>query len=434
MLRFFLISIQLIFLLTISFFLVSNSFNISFDIADLSYSFSSNLLVIFLILFITVIVLLNFFYFKTKFIFQKYTYLKKLSKTQKGYNFFVEAMISLLNKDNKAAIISARKMSGLLEKDTSLSLLLQSEILKIEKKSDQLSGVYDLMLKNNTTKTLGYRGLMEQSLKQQDYHHAFIYGEKLFILNPKIEKLYDTIISIIAKTRNWNQLTVITDKAYKNKVINKEEFFQNKSIAMYEIAKIKMKSDSKEAINLIEKAISMKKSFPPYIKFYVETLFSINNILKIQKVIKKYWNDSPSSALRYSITKVLKNNKINEIGFIKNIIAKNPNNEESKKLLIDFAIHFNEWLVARKNIKGLIGSNPTKEICYFMSDIELGEFNDIQKSEGWKLRANNADIDNYWVCKVTNNPQNDWSSLSDSGHFNSLEWRQPKMIGILKNE
>ena len=30
------------------------------------------------------------------------------------------------------------------------------------------------MIKRKNTETLGYRGLMEQSLKQQDFHHAFI--------------------------------------------------------------------------------------------------------------------------------------------------------------------------------------------------------------------------------------------------------------------
>jgi hypothetical protein len=65
-----------------------------------------------------------------------------------------------------------------------------------------------------------------------------------------------------------------------------------------------------------------------------------------------------------------------------------------------------------------------------MSNIELGEFNDIQKSEGWKLRANNARSDYYWVCKFTNNPQKKWAALSDSGHFNSLEWIQPKMLSV----
>jgi len=431
MLRFLIISLQLILLLSITIFLISNSFNISFDIGDLSYSFSSNLLVIAIVVFTLLVVLINFIYFKTKFIFQKYSYIKKFERTQKGYDFFVESMIALFNKDNKTAINSARKMKGILKEEKSLNLLLQSEILKIEKKSDELNDVYDLMIKNNKTKTLGYRGLMEQSLQKQDYHHAFIYGEKLFLLNPKIEKLYQTLLSVVAKSKNWNQLINITDKAYSNKIIKKIEANENKSIALFEIAKIKMKSDRNEAINLIEKAISLKGNFSPYIKLYAQLLFESNNNTKAQKILMKYWNQSPSNLLRSSITDVLKENKINEIEFIHRLISKNQNNEESKKLLVDFAIYFNNWGLARDNIKGLIGSNPSREICLFMSEIELGEFNDIQKSEGWKLRGNNAGSDYYWVCKFTNNPQKNWSALSDSGHFNSLEWIQPKMLSLL---
>ena len=73
MLRFLIISLQLILLLSITIFLVSNSFNVSFDIGDFSYSFSSNLLVIALVVFTLLVVLINFIYFKTKFIFQKYS-------------------------------------------------------------------------------------------------------------------------------------------------------------------------------------------------------------------------------------------------------------------------------------------------------------------------------------------------------------------------
>ena len=193
-----------------------------------------------------------------------------------------------------------------------------------------------------------------------------------------------------------------------------------------------MKSDAKEAINLIEKAISFKGNFSPYIKLYTQLLFSTNNNTKALKVLQKYQNQSPSNLLRSSITEVLKENKINEIEFIHRLISKNQNNEESKKLLIDFAIYFNNWSIARNNIKGLIGTNPSREICLFMSDIELGEFNDIQKSEGWKLRANNAGSDYYWVCKFTNNSQKNWSALSDSGHFNSLEWIKPKMLSVIQ--
>ena len=118
MLKFILISIQLILLFSITIFLISNSFNVSFDIGDLSYSFSSNLLFIFFTIIILVIFFLNYAYFKTKFIFRKYSLSKKISKTRKGYDYFVDAMISLLNKDNNNAIISAKKMRGLLKNET----------------------------------------------------------------------------------------------------------------------------------------------------------------------------------------------------------------------------------------------------------------------------------------------------------------------------
>lgn len=78
MFRVFIISLQLILLLSISIFLISNSFNVSFDIGDLSYKFSSNLLVIAFVILALIILLLNFIYFKTKFVFQKYSLTKKI--------------------------------------------------------------------------------------------------------------------------------------------------------------------------------------------------------------------------------------------------------------------------------------------------------------------------------------------------------------------
>ena len=92
---------------------------------------------------------------------------------------------------------------------------------------------------------------MEQNLRNQDYHHAFLYGEKLFSINPNIEKLYDTLIFIAAKTKNWNQIILLSDKAFSNKIISKNDLNENKSIGFYEIAKIKFDSDIKDALKNI---------------------------------------------------------------------------------------------------------------------------------------------------------------------------------------
>ena len=420
--------IQLLFLIITLTFIFTNPFIISFDIGSLKYSFSSNLFFVILISLGFILYLVFYLYFRSRLSLGKYLLKNKYKKIEKGYLYFVDAMIAVANKDNKTAIKSHRKMTSYLKDDPSLSLLLKSEVLKIEKKYPELNNIYEDMIKSKKTETLGYRGLMEQNLKNQDYHHAFLYGEKLFSLNPNIEKLYETLIYIAAKTKNWNQLILLSDKAFSNKIIDKSVVNENKSIGYYEIAKVKFVSDPKDALKNILKAVELKKNFPPYIKLHLEIFAILNNKRGLSKLIKKYWNLNPSSLLRSIITKILLKNDLSETKFINDLVKNNRNIEESKKLLVYFAIKNLNWDLARENISGMIGVNPTKEICYFMSDIELGENNDKQKSDAWIMRAENANSEDMWICRITNQTQDEWSSISNSGNYNSLVWTSHKML------
>ncbi len=436
MIKFIILFIQLFVLIFLVTYLTSNSFIITFDINELQFVFSSNLFLFFGILLFICIFIIQFFYFKSRYNLQKYFLLKKNKKLQKGYEYFVEAMIALANKDKKNAVSASYKMKKLIKDDQSLSLLLNSEIFKIEKKHKELSLLHEQMIKNKNTEALGYKGLMEENINKEDYHHAFIYAEKLFQLNPNIDKLYHTIVSIISKTKNWSQLINISKEAYNKKLIDLRLFNQNTAIAFYEISKIKIHSDPEESLNLILKAIKLHGQFPPFIKLHLEILIINNEISKIKKIIKRYWNHNPSSSLRIIISEFLKNHKITDLENVKYITKANFDDVESKKLTLDFAIHNSDWQVARENIKGLISLNPDREICEFMANIEYGEFNDKQKRDAWMLRAENARLDEIWICQFTNLTQNNWSSVSESGYFNSLEWRRPKMLGtvVLNND
>ncbi len=426
-------SIQLIGLLTLLTLIFSNPFIISLDIGNLKYSFSSNLFSGFFISFLLFFYLLFYLFFKTRIALNNFILKNKNTKLKKGYSYFVEAMIAIANKDNKNAVKYHKKMNSFLKDDPSLSLLLKSEVYKIERKYPDLINVYESMIKSKKTEALGYRGLMEQNLNNQDYHHAFLYGEKLFSINPYIEKLYETLINVVAKTKNWNQLITISDKAYAKRIIDKSTLYENKSIAFYEIAKIKFNSNLKESTKNIVKAIEMKKNFPPYIELHLKLVAASNNITLLKKLIKKYWSSSQNIVLRHIITEIIIENNLQDLKFIYEISKHAINSEESKKMIIFFAIRNQNWSVARDNIKGLIGPNPSKEICLFMSDIELGENNDKQKSDSWIMRSENSLSENIWTCKITNQTQQEWSSLSDSGYFNSLVLFNSLMISNRNN-
>ncbi len=421
-------SIQLLILIVLLSFIFSNPFIVSLDIGNYKYSFSSNIFAGIVIIFLLIFYITAYIIFKSRLSINKYFLRNKYRKIEKGYHHFVEAMIAVANKDNKNAIRSHKKMNFFLKDDPSLSLLLKSEVYKIEKKFDQLSDVYEKMIKSKKTEALGYRGLMEQNLKNQDYHHAFLYGEKLFNLNPNIEKLYETLIYIVAKTKNWNQLILISDKAFTKKIISRENLNENKSIGYFEIAKIKSDGNLKESINNIVKALELRKNFPPFIKLHLELISKSNNLSLLKKMLKKYWLLNPNFLVRSIISQIIVKNNIGDLNFINQLIKNNNENEESKKLLIFFAIKNQAWKVARQNISGLIGTNPVREICLFMADIELGENNDKQKSDSWILRSENSLEETIWQCKITNQKQDEWTSLSISGYFNSLVLSNSKMI------
>ena len=426
-------STQLILLILILSLIFTNPFIISLDIGNFKYSFTSNILATVVIFLLFFLYLSFYLFFKSRLYLNNYFLKNKYNKLEKGYSHFIEAMIAISNKDNRSAIRSYKKMNSYLKNNPSLSLLLKSEVYKIEKKYDQLSEVYETMTKSKKTEILGYRGLMEQNLKNQDYHHAFLYGEKLFGLNPNIEKLYETLVYIAAKTKNWKQLIFISEKAYSKKTISKKTYQENTSIGFYEIAQIKFNSNLKDSISNIIKAIELKKNFPPFIKLHLELVAKSNNISLLKKIIKKYWAQAPNYLTRKIITKIILDNKLDDLAFINQIIKNNSNNNESKKLLIFFAIKKQDWNSARTNIQGLIGSNPSQEICLFMADIELGEHNDKQKSDSWILRSENSLSANNWICKITNQTQQEWNSLSESGHFNSLVVNTVKMINMNSN-
>ena len=428
--KFIVIVLQIIFVIFIVSFLINNSFIISFEVKDLIYSVNSSYISIIILFFLLIIFFFQSFYFKAKFLLSKFNISKKIKQKEKGYNSFVSGMIALANKDYKRAIQESKKVSTYLESEKSLSLLLKSEVYKLENKFTELNQVFEEMIKTESTKNLGYRGLMELYLRSQDYHHAFIYGEKLFNNNPYIEKIYDTLVNIVVKTNNWQQLIILSDKAYDKKIINKKNYYENKSIGFYEIAKIKFLSEPKEAIHFVEKSLNLRKNFPPYVKLFLDLLIHEKKYTVAKKYIKKVWVQNPHPDYKDSIFLLAKHLKSNNLELANYITNSSINLEASKILLVEASINDKKWDNARKNIIDLIDIEPSKEICLLMAEIEKGESNNIQKVNSWTLRSRNGNLNNIWVCKLSNKSQLRWSSLAESGYFNSLEWRKPTMLNI----
>jgi len=303
--------------------------------------------------------------------------------------------------------------------------------IKLYKKGDKVILCGGKTSKNKHTENLGYRGMMEQYLRAQDYHHAFIYGEKLFNNNPYIEKIYDTLVNIVVKTNNWQQLLTITEKAYSKKIIDKKLYKENKSIAFYEIAKIKQLSAINEASNYIQKSLKLRENFTPYATLYSQILIGEKKYLAAKKFLKKIWIYNSHPELKPSIIKLAEDSKEKILAVAQYIVGSN-NNEDSTKLLVEALILEKKWDEARDKLKTLLDVRPKKEVCLLMAKIEEGENNNFQKINSWKARSENGAENNIWICTMSNKQQNEWTSVSYGGYFNSLVWKQPNVLNQIK--
>lgn len=431
MIKFFVIIIQVILVLFVSSFILQNSFIVSFAIKDFIYSVSSTYVFVFILILFVFIFFIQTFYFKTKFKFSNYRVNKKIQNKEKGHEAFVDGMIAIANKDYKKAMTENKKIITYLDRNSSLSLLLKSEVFKVEKKYQDLNLVFEDMIKYKKTENLGYRGLMEQFLRSQDYHHAFIYGEKLFNSNPYIEKIYDTLVNIVVKTNNWQQLLIITEKAYSKKIIDKKLYKENKSIAFYEIAKIKQLSETTEALIYVQKSLKLRENFSPYAKLYVQILIEEKKYLVAKKFLKKTWTYNSHSELKSTIIKLAKNSKEGVLVLAQYIVGSN-NNENSTMLLVEASILDEKWNEARNKLKDLLDVKPKKEVCLLMAKIEEGENNSFQKINSWTIRSEKGAENNIWICKMSHKQQDEWTSVSYGGYFNSLVWKQPSMLNQIK--
>ena len=431
--RFFLIFIQLIFLLILFSWIISLDQQIDFFWKGII--FTSKLSTVFLVII--------FFIFVILFIYRIYLFFKQTPKRiknsliiknyNKGINAIVSAIVAMSNNDDKELIFQSKKIENYLNKNP-ISLILKAESARKAKKNELAEKYFNEMLKNQQTKIIGLRGLLEQNLRKQDYHHALVYAEDIYNINPKLEWIYKTIRTIIIKTKNWQKLIEIDKDAFNRNIITKKIQLDNSSIAKYEIALIKEDFSIHEAIKLLTEANLSRPNFPPIVKKLSRLLINHNQLTKAKKLIQKCWVKNPHQMFFEELMFISKIENSSIIKIISKLIKDNSNNYDSIILIVKANINEKKWDRAKELIKPLLSSKPNKTICELMYQIEMGIYNNTQKANSWKSRIPLGDLEKTWVCKYSGSVQDNWTGISDEGFFDSLEWTWPRNEELNKKD
>ena len=174
--------------------------------------------------------------------------------------------------------------------------------------------------------------------------------------------------------------------------------------------------------------LKLRTNFPPYVSFYINLLVQNNKFNSAKKILRNAWSVFPHPYLKVQIINLAQKMKISFTELAKFIVANSSENSESKILLTEALIDEKLWVEARNKIQTLLEYKPSKEVCLLMAKIEEGESGDPQKIDAWVSRSNFGKSSKIWICRISKLSQNDWSSISKAGYFNSLDWKYPASI------
>ena len=424
--------IQLTILLTIVFLIVLSNQKIDFFWKGIIFTGNTSTLLIGLVILIFIALIFQRIYLYIKQSPKRIKDSLKIKNYNKSFNAIVKAMAALYNNDDKELNFQSNILEKLL-KNNPISIILRAEAAKKSKKFDIAENHYNTMLLNPDTKILGLRGLLEQNLKKQDYHHALIYAEEIYNINPRLDWIYKTIIQIIVRTKNWHKLIEISKNAFNKRIIPKTDYFKSISIAKYEIALIKESTSSIESSQLLKDANSDRPNFPPIVKKLANLLIQNNQLSKAKNLIFKCWSIEPHPMLFEELIEISKRENSSIVSATSKLIKNNATSYDSIIVLVKANIIENNWIRSKELIKPVLTARPNKTICQLMYEIEIGITGNAQKANSWKNRAALGDIEKTWVCKNSATIQEEWSSVSEGGFFDSLEWTWPKTYKLNQN-
>lgn len=185
----------------------------------------------------------------------------------------------------------------------------------------------------------------------------------------------------------------------------------------------------------MEQALKLREDFAPFVLYYMNLLIDNNQLAKAKKYIAKTWSKNPNLYFKSAILDLAKKMNISLLKLVETITQSNQNIFESKILLAEAFIESKNWEKARNTLNSLLEHKPIQKVCLLMSEIEKGESNDPQKINAWVTRSNFGELDNIWICRISGISQNQWTSISKSGYFNSLEWKKPdRSSGLLNRD
>ena len=354
------------------------------------------------------------------------------NRERRGYKAMTEALMSLAAGEGRQAMTKAAKAEKLLEAPqvTNVITAQAAELIGDQKMAE---AAYKRLLKDDSTRFVGIRGIMKQKLSEGDTDTALKLAEKAYALKPKHEEVQDTLLKLQAEHHDWTGARKTLGTKLRTGTLPRD--VHRRRDAVLALSEAKDVLDSGKSIEAREAAIEANKLSPDLVP---ASIMAARGFIEKGKprmatrILKKTWESQPHPELAVAFAEIVPEEdpkaRLKRFGELTKIQPENP---ETKMLLAELNIAAEDFPAARRALGDLATSDPTARSLSIMAAVERGEGADEAVVRGWLAKAVTAPRGPQWVCENCGSIEPTWSPVcSNCGAFDTLSWRALPKSGL----
>ena len=349
------------------------------------------------------------------------------NRERKGYQALAEGLLAVASGEGKLALSKAERAERFLDRPELTNLLI-AQAAETAGETRRATRAYKRLLKDDRTRFVGIRGLMQQKLEEGDTETALKLAEKAFALKPRHVDTQNTLLDLQAKTGTWTGAREVLQAKRRLGLLPKEVHRRRDAVMALQEAKVIL--DEGASIEAQEAAIAANKSSPdliPAAAMAARAYIAKGKLKNAARVVTKAWEAHPHPDLASVFAEIVPEEEpLARLKRFKTLLKLRPDHEETRLLRAELHIAAEDFPEARRALGDLVESHPTARSLTIMAAVERGEGADDAVVRGWLARALTAPRGPQWCCDKCQNIQAEWGPVCDNcGGFDTLSWREP---------
>ena len=349
-------------------------------------------------------------------------------REQKGYEALSDSLIALASGEAREATSKAQTAEKYLKRPEITDVVVAQAAAAAGDRA-RAEEAYKRLVKNDRTRFVGVRGLMQQRLEAGDTDTAEKLAEKAFALKPRHVETQDILLGMQARAENWEGARRVLTAKLKSGALPKDVYKRREAVLTLADARARLaRGEAQEARAEALEANRLSPELVPAAVLAARMHVEAGDKRRATKALKAAWQKSHHPDLAAAFAAIEPDEtpdaRIKRFGpFLK----LDPDAPETRLLEAELHLAAEDFPGARRALGKLAETHPTARSLSLMAAIERGEGAPEAVVRGWLAKALGASRGPQWVCDNCGTVHADWVPVCTSCEaFDTLAWTEPR--------